>query len=284
MTKKTLKTQTVKSGKAASPPSVPRHTGYQFSKWNKSFKKITSNLTVTATFKYANGFVKEKDKTYYYYKGKKVTGSRKIEGDTWIFNQKTGSAEGRIMGITYINQQCGVRENGKWTHTWFPNARTWNGYRLGNGACGITSCAMALTALRGKLTLPTDLNSIRCGFNGRGSNYDVGVLSARKYGLKGTVTSLTRDQMVDHLMKGHFIVVWVTRSIYGGAGNTRGGDVGSGGGHFVLIHGYKDGKFAVADPNNTSQTYIWSGKLNKWESFNSHLGNGSSGSYCVMQK
>lgn len=236
----------------------------------------------TASNASAAGFV---TKTYYYNKsGKMVTGGKKINGDYYYFNKKTGELEGRVMKITYMNQSKGVWKDGKWRYTWIPNSRTWNGYRFGNGSCGVTSVAMAISALRGKLTLSTNFNSISCGFNGRGSNYDVGVRSAAKYGLKGKVGKLTKNSAIKNILKGRFIVVWVTRSIYGGSGNTTGGDVGSGGGHFVLIHGYKNGKFAVADPNNLSQTYVWSKKWQTWESFNNHLGNGKSGSYCVIWK
>ena len=230
----------------------------------------------------AAGFV---TKTYYVNKdGSVATGYKKISGDKYYFNKATGELEGRIMKITYINQNKGVRKNGKWTHTKFPNTKTWNGRRFGNGACGITSCAMAITALRGKLTLPTKFNSAKYGFNGKGSNWNVGLLTAKKYKLKAKVRSLSKNQAKQQILKGRFILVWVTNSIYGGGGNTSGGDVGHGGGHFVLIHGYKNGKFAVADPNNLSQTYVWSKKLHTWESFADHLGNGKNKSFTVIWK
>ena len=48
---KTLKTEKVTSGKSATAPTPPAHTGYTFSKWDKTYSKVTSNLTVTATYK-----------------------------------------------------------------------------------------------------------------------------------------------------------------------------------------------------------------------------------------
>ena len=227
----------------------------------------------------AAGFV---TKTYYIDKaGKTVTGSKKIDGDRCYFNKSTGELEGRILKITYINQDKGVRKNKKWKYTSFCNKKTSTGKLLRYTACGITSCAMAITALRGKLTLPSKFNNRKYGFNGNGSDWNVGVLTAKKYGLHGKVRSLAKNQAINYLLKGRFIVCWVTDSIYGGGGNPAGGDIGHGKGHFILIHGYWKGKFAVADPNNLSQTYVWSKKLQTWESFNDHLGNGKK-SYCVI--
>ncbi|MBQ9068143.1 MAG: cell wall-binding repeat-containing protein, partial [Eggerthellaceae bacterium] len=48
---KVLKTQKVAYGKAATAPASPTRTGYTFAKWDKAFNKVTSNLTVTATWK-----------------------------------------------------------------------------------------------------------------------------------------------------------------------------------------------------------------------------------------
>ncbi len=45
-----LKTETVKSGEAATAPEVPGREGYTFSGWDKSFDAVTENLTVTAQY------------------------------------------------------------------------------------------------------------------------------------------------------------------------------------------------------------------------------------------
>ena len=216
--------------------------------------------------------------------GNIIKGYKKINGDKYYFNKQNGEFEGRIMKITYINQSKGVRKNKKWKNTGFCKTRTRTGKTIAMAGCGITSCAMAITALRGKLTLPTKFNSAKYGFNGKGSNWNVGLLTAKKYKLKAKVRSLSKNQAKQQILKGRFILVWVTNSIYGGGGNTSGGDVGHGGGHFVLIHGYKNGKFAVADPNNLSQTYVWSKKLQTWENFADHLGNGKNKSFTVIWK
>ncbi len=233
-----------------------------------------------------NGFVKEDGKIYYYQNDEKVKGEKEIDGDKCFFNNDTGVLEGRIMGITYMNQSKGVYENGKYTHTNLPNVTTGSGKKFRSTACGIFSCSMAITAIRGELTLPTEFNNIKYGFNGNGSNYNVGVLTAKKYGLKGEVRTFSKKELINALMDGNFVTVWVHNSVYGAGGNLKGGDTGHGGHHFVLIHGYKNGKFAIADPNNISQSYLVSSnhKLNTWESFNSHLGNGTKGSYNIIYR
>lgn len=206
--------------------------------------------------------------------GEVIKGSKKINGDKYFFNEQTGEMEGRILKITYINQGKGVWKNKKWKYTSFCNKYTSTGKQIRYTGCGITSCAMAISALTNKIILPTKFNNIKYGFNGNGSNYNVTELTAKKYKLKGKVKNLSKEMAINQLLKGRFIVCWVTNSIYGGGGNPVGGDIGHGGGHFILIHGYWKGKFAVADPNNLSQTYVWSKKLQTWESFANHLGNG----------
>ena len=48
---KTLKEQKVEEGKAAAAPASPARSGYTFTGWDKSFSKVTQNLTVTAQWK-----------------------------------------------------------------------------------------------------------------------------------------------------------------------------------------------------------------------------------------
>lgn len=50
---KTLKTETVESGKAATAPSTPTRDGYTFTGWDKAFNKITEDTTVTAQWEKA---------------------------------------------------------------------------------------------------------------------------------------------------------------------------------------------------------------------------------------
>ena len=45
---KTLKTVKVEKGKAAPAPANPQHKGYKFKGWDKSFNKVTKDMTVTA--------------------------------------------------------------------------------------------------------------------------------------------------------------------------------------------------------------------------------------------
>ncbi len=46
-----LKTQVVNSGSAATAPSNPSRTGYDFDAWDKAYTNITANTTVTALYK-----------------------------------------------------------------------------------------------------------------------------------------------------------------------------------------------------------------------------------------
>lgn len=48
---KTLKTETVEKGKAATAPAAPKRSGYTFAGWDKGFEKINSDTTITATYK-----------------------------------------------------------------------------------------------------------------------------------------------------------------------------------------------------------------------------------------
>ena len=45
-----LKTETVAAGKSATAPATPDREGYVFSKWDKIFTNVTSDMTVTAQY------------------------------------------------------------------------------------------------------------------------------------------------------------------------------------------------------------------------------------------
>lgn len=51
LTNKRIKKETVKKGESAAAPLPPNHKGYTFQKWNRSFKKVTKNMTVAAKYK-----------------------------------------------------------------------------------------------------------------------------------------------------------------------------------------------------------------------------------------
>ena len=222
---------------------------------------------------------------YYNKKGHRVSGKQKIKGDDCFFNKKTGALESRIMNIIYVNQRQGILQKGRWTHLETVSARTYTGRLMRNCACGLDASSMAISALKNKLVLPTKFNSRKYGFDGFDYKYNHGVKATEKYGLHAKMQALTKKQMIQHLLKGHVVIVQVTRSIYGGGGNVHGGDTGATGhSHFILVHGYKDGKFAVADSNNTSQTYVMSGRLKNWSTFAHHLRCGKKKSFCVVWK
>lgn len=257
------------------------------------------------TFTKSDG--KTKKTCYFGQYGQRYQQAKKtINGTTYYFNTNTGELTGRINKLTYIHQRFGVRQNGKWNKherkvgdvvRGFPDDPVYNysypdlAKYIRDSGCGITSCAMICTALTNKLVLPSvfntrDFNQPTQYFNGRGSNIIVGNGAAKKYGLKSKIRSFTKEQMIKQLFNGGYILCWVNKSIYGALGNNAGGNTGSGGSHYILIHGYRDGKFAVADPNNTSQSYVMSSphKLQSFESFNSHLANGPTQSYVLITK
>ncbi|MBR2188045.1 MAG: C39 family peptidase, partial [Eubacterium sp.] len=177
----------------------------------------------------------------------------------------------------------GILINGQWTHREIVSARSYTYYRLAACGCGLCAAAMAISAKTGRLVLPTRFNSPRYDFTGTTYKTMFSVKCAKAFGLQGKVTTMTRRQLIDHMLRGRMVIVWVKRSIYGGGGNTRGGDTGATGHtHWILIHGYKNGKFAVADSNNRSQSYVTSGNLKSWFTFNSHLGAGKKRSYTVI--
>ena len=60
---KTLKTETVEKGKAATAPSNPTREGYTFDGWDKAFDNVVSDLTVTAKWKETQKY-SLKDKVY----------------------------------------------------------------------------------------------------------------------------------------------------------------------------------------------------------------------------
>lgn len=50
LTGETLDTQMVEHGGSAVAPEVPKHEGYRFVGWDKTFTNVTSDLTVTAMY------------------------------------------------------------------------------------------------------------------------------------------------------------------------------------------------------------------------------------------
>ena len=248
--------------------------GNKYYYFNKSGVLVTDSFR---TFKNSKGQIKT---CYFNTKGVRVNNTTKnVDGNDCVFSS-TGNVTSRINKLTYINQSRGVLKDGKYTNNTFCSEHVYNAgignvparNTISSSGCGITCCAMAITALTGKLVLPNHFNNKKSGFNGIGSNQEVGRKIANQYAdIKAQSKKMTKSELKSQLLLGKYVLCCVNNSIYGALGNTTGGDVGHGGGHFILIYGYKDGKFAVADPNNPSQTYLTNKKLQTYESFNSHL-------------
>lgn len=101
-----LKTQNVKKGKSATAPDNPKRDGYRFKGWDKEFNKVTSDLTVKATWekevteKYTvtvntrGGTLKGGEIEASYEKGKSfnLPGAERDDGFTlkaWVVNGET---------------------------------------------------------------------------------------------------------------------------------------------------------------------------------------------------
>lgn len=104
----TLKTENVEYGKAATAPDAPELAGLTFSKWDKAFDSVKSNLTVTATYdqkQYALRFKINGQELYsvQIYAGKK--------GET-LYPYATTALEEIILPSGY-DFDCWVGEDGK---------------------------------------------------------------------------------------------------------------------------------------------------------------------------
>lgn len=100
-----LKTQKVKKGKAATAPENPKRDGYRFKGWDKKFNKVTSNLTVKATWE-----------------------EEKVEEYTITVDTKGGTLSGDI-GETYekgqsFNLPGAERDDGFTLKEWVVNGET----------------------------------------------------------------------------------------------------------------------------------------------------------------
>ncbi|MBR0397508.1 MAG: C39 family peptidase [Eubacterium sp.] len=168
----------------------------------------------------------------------------------------------RILKVPYINQHKGlwVPElhgfiNGSWGGQHFEGStRTLSG----NG-CGFACSAMAISYMRGEVLNPVNIMNRACGFNGVAGDRDVGVKSAAKYGFRAvTVAQPGKARIVSEILAGNPVMVLEKKSKFGG-----------GGGHFILIMGYRNGRFAVYDPASEFKSWVCDQLTHTWTDINS---------------
>ncbi len=197
--------------------------------------------------------------------------SKSSNAETQIY----GVDENGVMNVPYINQHYGLWLNGKWEHkdwpgTYFKGSST---SKLDNRGCGFASSAMAISYILGEVINVPDIMNKDCGFNGTAGDPRVGVLSAKKYGIKAEqLKSQTKEEVSKQLTNGNPVLVLEAHSIFGG-----------GGGHFILLIGYVNGEFAVADPSGAYNvnSYMFSKKTHSWNTIDSGAWH-SSGAYTVF--
>lgn len=138
------------------------------------------------------------------------------------------------------------------TDTAFPLLIQWDyrwGYEqygdslVGTSGCGPTSLCMVYCGLTGQ-TNKTPYSICKMSedngyyVSGVGTSWDLMTKGANDIGIQSQQLSLTENNMINELAKGHPIIC-----------SMRPGDFTKGG-HFIVITDYKDGKFSVNDPNS----------------------------------
>ena len=167
---------------------------------------------------------------------------------------------------------------------WEGNASSYRGSVVnmpnptGSG-CGPISFAIIASNVRQELITPKQTIQYYCDtglYTGNGSSHSCGVKSAQHWGLSYDLPSnvihsdrtLDRDVevawMVDHLKKGHWIQILVK-----GTPNVRNTIWPNNGGHFVAIHGYKDGKTYVYDSSREERLEELFDIVEVWENIRS---------------
>ena len=168
----------------------------------------------------------------------------------------------RILGVPYINQHLGlwVPAQHGYTNAWWANQKFEGSTRtLSTNGCGFACAAMAISYIRGGAVLnPVEIMTRACGFNGVAGDRDCGVKSAAKYGIRAeTVASPGKARIISEILAGNPVMVLEQKSKFGG-----------GGGHFILLMGYRNGKFAVYDPSNQMMAWVCDQITHTWKEVN----------------
>lgn len=137
----------------------------------------------------------------------------------------------------------------KFTKTYIPREvigrRGNKNYIIWHSGCGLCATSMALSDCLGTFIDPKKLNACyRCG---NGSLHKIGRYEASK---RGIVTIVTNDIKVAR----QWLAIGCT------AENIQGKGIFTKAGHYILLTGYKDGRYSVNDSASTSRTTRMSGR------------------------
>lgn len=137
----------------------------------------------------------------------------------------------------------------QWDYRWGYNQ--YGDSMIGIAGCGPTSLAMVYSGLTGK----TDQNPASvCKLSedkgyyvaNVGTSWDLMTKGANDLGIKSEQLSLFENNLVSHLQKGHPIICSVKKGDFTYSG------------HFIVLTGYKDGKFIINDPNSKANSQkLW---------------------------
>lgn len=141
--------------------------------------------------------------------------------------------------------------------------------------CGPISFAIIASNCRNELITPKETIQYFCDtglYTGNGSSHNCGIKAASKYGLNYEQPSNATHQdrrldqdievqwMKSHLEKGHWIQILVKNRP-----NIKNSIWSYSGGHFVAIHGYKDGKTYIYDSSRKDYLEVPMDLVEVWQ-------------------
>lgn len=141
--------------------------------------------------------------------------------------------------------------------------------------CGPISFAIIASNCRNELITPKETIQYFCDtglYTGNGSSHNCGIKAAKKYGLnyEQPSNSVHADRTIDqnievewmrkHLEKGHWIQILVKNQP-----NIKNSIWSYSGGHYVAIHGYKNGKTYIYDSSRKDYLEVPMDLIEVWQ-------------------
>lgn len=191
--------------------------------------------------------------------GSSVSGTGEYGQGASSYKSGLATDENGIPMVPLICQWKGSWDQStqSWKNTDWPN-QSYDSGNLANSGCGITSAAMAFSAMKGEL-----INPIRLANSGKyiindmvpTANSKMGTNYKRDFGIswESAVKALKEGNMVIALMNGNHCPGFSSYT-----GSTSHWPLSSSGAHFILLIGIKsDGTIAVADPGSKMSVSYW---------------------------